>query len=78
MLIGTPYLSSSAYEGRITMSISDFAKIFWIVIAFLIVLLLGDYLGYKLGRRRLALIVGVIGLITVVAFAIYAGVNALY
>jgi hypothetical protein len=60
------------------MSITDIAKIFWIVIAFLLVLILGDYLGYKLGRRRLALITGAIGLLTVVAFAIYAGVNALY
>jgi hypothetical protein len=60
------------------MAISEIAKIFWIVVAFLLVLLLGDYLGYKLGRRRLALIVGAIGLLTVVAFAIYSGVNALY
>ena len=59
------------------MSESDIAKIFWIVIAFVLVLLLGDYLGYKLGRRRLALFVGVIALLTVVTFAIYAGVNAL-
>jgi hypothetical protein len=57
---------------------SEIAKIFWAIIAFLIVLLLGDYLGYKLGRRRLALISGAIGLLTVVTFAIYAGVNALY
>ena len=59
------------------MSESDIAKIFWIVIAFVLVLLLGDYLGYKLGRRRLALFVSVIALLTVVLFAIYAGVNAL-
>ncbi len=59
------------------MNESDIAKIFWIVISVLIVMIIGDYLGYKLGRRRLALIVGAIGLLTVIVFAIYAGINAL-
>ncbi len=35
---------------------------------------LGDYLGYKIGRWRLATIVGLAVLVTVIAFAIYAAV----
>ena len=38
------------------------------------VLLLGDYLGYKIGRMKLATISGITLLISVVAFAIYAAV----
>ena len=37
-------------------------------------MLLGDYLGYKIGRWRLAIIVGVIALVSIIAFAIYADV----
>ncbi|MDD5081846.1 MAG: hypothetical protein PHU08_00590 [Dehalococcoidales bacterium] len=37
-------------------------------------MLLGDYLGYKLGRWRLALIVGIVALVSIVAFATYAAV----
>ena len=44
-------------------------------IAVLVLLLLGDYIGYKIGRRRLALISATIALVTVVVFAIYAAVN---
>lgn len=40
----------------------------------LAVLLLGDYLGYKIGRRRLASIAVVILLVCVVAFSIFAGI----
>ena len=45
-----------------------------IVIAVLAAVLLGDYLGYKISRRRLAIIIGLIALATVVGFAIYAAV----
>ena len=45
------------------------------IIAVLVALLLGDYLGYKIGRRRLALISATIALVTVVVFAIYAAKN---
>ncbi|MBI2850614.1 MAG: hypothetical protein HYX80_06175 [Chloroflexi bacterium] len=45
-----------------------------IIIITLVVLLLGDYLGYKVGRRRLAAAVGTIALVTIVVFAIYAAV----
>jgi hypothetical protein len=49
-------------------------NIFIVVIAVIAVLLIGDYLGYKVGRRRLATVLGVIALVTVVAFAIYAAI----
>ncbi len=45
-----------------------------IIIVVLVILLLGDYLGYKLGRGRLAMIVGIVALVSIVAFAIYAAV----
>jgi hypothetical protein len=45
-----------------------------IIVAIVLTMLLGDYLGYKIGRRRLAGIVGVIALASIVAFAIYAAV----
>lgn len=47
---------------------------FLTIVGVMLVLLLGDYLGYKIGRRRLALIAGVIALVTVVVFAIYAAI----
>ena len=48
--------------------------IFEIIIYTLVVLLLGDYLGYKIGRLRLAIIIGGIALASTVVFAIYAAV----
>ena len=33
---------------------------------------LGDYLGYKIHRWRLAVILGIVALVAIVAFAIYA------
>ncbi len=44
------------------------------VIGFLAVMLLGDYLGYKVGRRNLLSTSGLIALGVVVAFAIAAAV----
>jgi hypothetical protein len=46
-----------------------------LVIAVLAVSLIGDYLGYKIGRRRLALIAATIALVTIVVFTIYAAVT---
>lgn len=48
--------------------------IVWGVIAFVAVLLLGDYLGYKVGRKNLAKVSALIALGVVVAFAITAAV----
>lgn len=45
-----------------------------IIIGAAAAMLLGDYLGYKLGRWRLALIVGIVALVSIVAFATYAAV----
>lgn len=45
-----------------------------IVVAAMVAIELGDYLGYKIGRRKLAVIVGIIALATIVIFAIYAAV----
>ncbi len=45
-----------------------------IIVAVALTMLLGDYLGYKVGRWRLAAIVGIVALVSIVAFAIYAAV----
>ncbi len=44
------------------------------VVAVAAVLVVGDYLGYKLGRWRLASYVGIVTLVIIIAFAIYAAV----
>ena len=46
------------------------------IVAFLASLALGDYLGYKIGRWRLATLVGITALIAIVAFAVYVIVFA--
>ncbi len=38
-------------------------------------LVIGDYLGYKIGRWRLAAIVGIVVLIAVIGFAIFAAIT---
>ncbi len=43
-----------------------------VIVVTVVVLLLGDYLGYKIGRWRLAAIVGGITLVSIIAFTIYA------
>jgi membrane protein DedA with SNARE-associated domain len=45
-----------------------------IIVALIAAMLLGDYLGFKIGRWRLAAILGGIFLFTVLAFTIYAGI----
>ncbi len=45
-----------------------------IIVAAAVAMLLGDYLGYKVGRWRLAVSLGGIFLFTIVAFTIYAAV----
>jgi len=44
-----------------------------IIIAVLAMMALGDYLGYKFGQGRVAAIMGIIALVVIVLFAIYAG-----
>ncbi len=45
-----------------------------IIIGIIALLLLGDYLGHKIGRRQLATIVSIIALVIIVGFTIYAAV----
>ncbi len=45
-----------------------------IIVAVLFSMALGDYLGYKFGVRRVAVLLGVAALIVIVLFAIYAAV----
>jgi len=44
------------------------------IVAAAAAMLLGDYLGYKIGRRRLAMIVSAVALASIVIFAIIAAV----
>jgi len=44
------------------------------IIAILVAMALGDYLGYKFGHGRVAIILGVIVLVVIVSFAIYAAI----
>ena len=50
------------------------ATIAEIIIAILITAVLGDYLGYKFGHGRVAIILGIIVLAVIVLFAIYAAI----
>jgi len=54
--------------------LKDAITVVEIIVAAVVAMLLGDYLGYKIGRWRLAMIVGLIALVSIVAFAIYAAV----
>ena len=50
-------------------------NLFVITISVLVVLLIGDYLGYKLGRRRLGFMVAICAIAAVIVFAVYAAIN---
>ena len=45
-----------------------------ITVAVMALLVLGDYLGYKVSRWRLASFAGIVTLVVIVAFAIYAAI----
>ncbi|MBM4446513.1 MAG: hypothetical protein FJ023_04065 [Chloroflexi bacterium] len=45
-----------------------------IVVGIAVVILIGDILGSRVGRARLAIVMGVISLIAIVAFVIYAAI----
>lgn len=47
-------------------------NILGIIILMLATMLLGDYLGYKLGRMKLLAIIGIIALAVVIAYAVYS------
>ncbi len=44
------------------------------IVVVIVAMVIGDYLGYKIGRWRLAAILGGVTIATIVAFAIYAAV----
>ena len=44
------------------------------IVATVAAMLLADYLGYKMGRWRLAAILGGIALVSIVAYAVYAAI----
>lgn len=46
-----------------------------VIIGVVVAMALGDYLGYKIGRMRLAMILGSITLAVVVLFTIYAAIT---
>lgn len=54
--------------------LKDAITVVEIVVAAVVAMLLGDYLGYKVGRWRLAMIVGLVALGSIIIFAIYAAV----
>jgi len=54
--------------------LKDAITVVEIIVAVVVALLLGNYLGYKIGRWRLATIVGLIALVSIIAFATYAAV----
>lgn len=45
-----------------------------IIMVIVVAMAIGDYLGYKIGRWKLAAVLGGVTLATIVAFAIYAAV----
>ncbi len=45
-----------------------------IVVGFAVAVLIGDFLGGKVGRVRLAIAMGVIILVAIVAFVVYAAI----
>ena len=54
--------------------LKDAITVVEIIVATVLAMLLGDYLGYKIGRWRLAAIVGLVALVSIVVFAVYAAV----
>ena len=58
------------------LELKDAVTIAGIIVAVIAAVLLGDYAGHKIGRGRLAIIGGVVVLVTIIAFAIYAAVAA--
>jgi len=46
-----------------------------IIIGVIVCLVLGDYLGYKFGRKKIALVGGSIALLSIIFFAVFAAVE---
>jgi hypothetical protein len=45
-----------------------------IVVGTIVAMLAGDYIGYKVGRIRLAIVGGSIALLSIIGFTIYAAI----
>lgn len=58
-----------------TFELKDAIRFVGVIVAIVATMLIGDYLGYKIGRWRLALILGIVTLVTVVAFTIYSAIR---
>jgi len=71
-------LSTNLYNSceEYMLELKETINILGIIVAVIAVLLLGDYVGHKIGRWRLAIIGGVVVLVSIIAFAIYAAVAA--
>ena len=55
--------------------LKDAIRFVGLIVAIVVTMLVGDYLGYKIGRWKLALILAVLTLVTVVAFTIYSAIR---
>lgn len=58
-----------------TFELKDAIRFVGVIVAIVVTMLLGDYLGYKIGRWKLALILAILTLVTVVAFTIYSAIR---
>ncbi|HJM36434.1 MAG: hypothetical protein CL877_02855 [Dehalococcoidales bacterium] len=59
------------------MDLRDASNIIVMTIVTLAVLLIGNYLGYKIGHWRLAVIIAAVALVGIFVFAVYAVVQTL-
>ncbi len=55
--------------------LKDAIRFVGLIVAIVAAMLIGDYLGYKIGRWRLALILGVVTLVTIIAFTLYSAIR---
>ncbi len=46
-----------------------------IIVGVIAAMVLGDYLGYKFGRKKIALVGGSVALLSIVCFAVFAAVE---
>ena len=70
----SPNLRPLAGKENLMPELKDAITVVEIIVATVLAMLLGDYLGYKIGRWRLAAIVGLVALVSIVVFAIYAAI----
>lgn len=54
--------------------LKDAIRFVGIIVAIVASMLLGDYLGNRIGRWRLAAILGILTLVTIITFTIYSAI----